>query len=142
MLERSAIVVGLIVAVLVASLAIRTLTRRRAAAAEGRELPGELRVRFPDHGPGIVYFYGPRCGSCRQQAAILDSLSNDDGVAVVRVDAASETALADALAVMTIPATVVVDSARVVRAVNLGLRSRDELTAQLRDLAGFPTAVA
>ena len=142
MLERALFVTVLVAAVLVAAMLVRAIARRRVAAATGRSLPDALRARFPRRGPGIVYFYGPHCGTCRQQAAILDSLSRDDAIAVVRVDASSEAALAGALAVMTVPATVVVDGALNVRAVNLGLRSRSALVSQLRDFAALPAGAA
>ena len=142
MLERGLLVLGLTIVVLVAALVVRAIARRRAAAATGRSLPDELRARLPARGPGIVYFYGPHCGTCGQQAAILDRLSEDAGVAVVRIDATREAALADAFAVAAVPTTVIVDGARTVRAVNLGLRSREALTAQLRELAAVPAAAA
>jgi thioredoxin-like negative regulator of GroEL len=142
MLERGMLVIGLALAVLVVALVVRAIVRRRAVDTEGQQLPDALLKRLPGRDAGIVYFYGPHCGTCRQQAAILDRLSGDDGIAVVRVDATSETALADALAVMTVPATVIVDGARRVRAVNLGLRSRDALLTQLRDRAGLTAGAA
>src|SRR5579884_2967288 len=131
MVERAALVLGLAVALAVAVVLVRYMARRRAASLAGRPLPGALRSRFSGEGAGIVYFYGPRCGSCRQQAAILDQLCADDGVPVVWLDASREASLADALAVMTVPATIVVDGARTVRAVNLGLCTRETLLAQL-----------
>ncbi len=132
MVERATILLGLVVALAIVSVLVRHLVRRRAASLAGRPLPGALRTRFAGQGAGILYFYGPRCGSCRQQAAILDQLCVDEGVPVVRLDASREPSLADALAVMTVPATIVVDGARNVRAVNLGLCTREALLAQLR----------
>ncbi len=138
MLERGALVIGLAIVVLVVVLLVRAVARRRAAAAGAQPLPAELQARFPGHGPGIVYFYGPHCGSCRQQAAILDQLAQHEQLTVVRVDATRETALADALAVATVPTTVMVDGVHTIRAINLGFHARDALAAQLRDLAAFP----
>ena len=140
MLERATLVIGLAGAILVIALLVRAAARRRAAAAEGRMLPEGLTVHFPSPDPGIVYFYGPHCGTCRQQAAVLDQLAQAEQVTVVRVDATREPVLADALAVTTVPATVIVDGARKVRAVNLGFHSRDALVAQLRNLAALPAA--
>ena len=77
----------------------------------------------------MVYFYGPHCATCARQAAVLDELARDHEV--VRVDAAREAALADALNVATVPATAVVDAAGRVRALNLGYQPRDALAEQL-----------
>ena len=135
MLERAALVIGFALLVLIVALALRAISRNRAAAVQGEMLPAELRERLPEQGPGIVYFYGPHCATCRQQGAIVDRLSSDKGVAVVRVDAVEDMALAQALGVMTVPTTVIVDARRNIRAVNPGLRSEHALAAQLLDLA-------
>jgi thiol-disulfide isomerase/thioredoxin len=138
MLERLVVVLVLLILVVVVSLAVRSVARRRVAAAKGQVLPDGLRARLSGHAPGIVYFYGPHCATCRQQVKILDQLADDDGVAVVRVDATREPDLADALAVATVPTTVTVDDRGAVRAINLGFRSRDELAAQLSEPANLP----
>ncbi len=135
MLERVLLVIGFAVVVLAGALIVRAVARRRVAAAQGQPLPEELQARFAGSGPGIVYFFGPHCATCRQQAAVLDQLSAADRLTVVRLDATRATSLADALAVATVPATVIVDGARRVHAINLGFHSRDALEAQLRELA-------
>jgi hypothetical protein len=43
---------------------------------------------------------------------------------------------------MTVPTTVIVDGTRNVRKINLGLRTREALTAQLRDLGGLQVSGA
>ncbi len=131
MLERLIIVAALLILILVVTAGVRTVMRRRLAAAQSRLLPEALRAQLPSHAPGIVYFFGPRCAACRQQAQVLDQLATDTGARVVRIDAAGEQALADALAVTAVPATVIVDAGYVVRAINLGFRSRNVLEAQL-----------
>ena len=138
MLERLVVVLSLAILVIVVGLVMQARARRKAAAARGQLLPGELRARFPRQAPGILYFFGPHCPACRQQVQILDQLAHNDGVPIVRVDAVREPHLADALAVTTIPATVAVDASGTVRTINLGFRSHDELAAQLRQLANLP----
>ena len=138
MIERLAIVIVLATLVVVVSLVVRSVARRRAAAAAGQALPEELRERFPTGEPGIVYFYGPHCAFCRQQAAILDRLSVEDGVAVIRVDGTRNTGLADAFGIMTVPSTVVVDGGGTVRSVTFGLCSRNALLLQLGEPVDRP----
>ncbi|MGH2344443.1 MAG: thioredoxin family protein [Chloroflexota bacterium] len=142
MIERTVIALILIALVLVVSLAVRAHTRRRTAKAVGTSLPVALTQRLPGRGPAIVYFYGPHCADCRHQAAVLQRLAADRGIAVARVDATRESSLADTLAVMTVPSTMVVDATRHVRAVNLGFRPYDDLFAQLRDLGEATAEVA
>jgi thioredoxin 1 len=135
-LERGIIVAGVAVLAVVAALIVRTVAARRANRTLGQVLPEELRERFPDGGPGIVYFYGAHCGPCVQQSAILEDLSTREGISVVRVDATQEPELADAFGVMTVPVTVVVDEQRMVRAMNTGLRPREALLGQVREGLG------
>jgi thioredoxin 1 len=137
-IERIAIVIVLATVVMAASLILRTVARRRAARAAGQELPLELQEQLPDRAPGIVYFYGAHCASCRQQGAVLDRLAAEDSVAVIRIDATTNTSLTDVFGIMTVPSTVVVDSLGTVRSVNLGLRSRDALLSQLEEPGGRP----
>lgn len=124
----AAVVIGL-------SLLIRGNARRQANAVLSRRLPADLAARMGGEGPGIIYFYGAHCADCRQQSIIVEQLAREEGIALTRIDAAHETEMASALAVMTVPSTVIFDAARRVQAVNLGFRSRAALAAQLRGLA-------
>ena len=142
MVERTIVALLLIAIVLGVSVAVRSVARRRVERMMGTILPPALVGRLPGGSPGIVYFYGAHCADCRHQAVVLENLAAAQGIAVTRVDAVSESALASALAVMTVPSTVVVDAARRVRAVNLGFRTRDALLAQLRCLGDATTGVA
>jgi hypothetical protein len=142
MVERAIVASLLIVIVLGVSVAVRTFARRRVEQKVGTTLPPALAGRLPGRAPAIVYFYGAHCVDCRHQSVVLGKLAAAQGIAVARVDAASESALADSLAVMTVPSTVVVDAARRIRAVNLGFRTHDALLAQLRGLGEAGTDVA
>lgn len=135
MLERAIIAIALLIVVAACALAVRAIARRRASAAVGSVLPDELRARLPESVPGIVYFYGPHCGTCRQQAAILDQFATERRVPVVRVDAAREPSIADALGVMMVPTTIVVDSASTIRSTNFGFQPEPVLATQLGDIA-------
>lgn len=132
MLERLILVLAIAALAGLAALLVRAHARRRTESAQGADLPVELRQRFPERGPGIVYFYGPHCAPCDQQAAILDRLSAAANVPIVRVDAVVEQPLAERFNVMTVPVTVVVDAAYRVQAVNLGLRPYEVLRSQLQ----------
>jgi thiol-disulfide isomerase/thioredoxin len=140
MVERIIIVLGLVAATLAISFLVRWRTRARLAAAEGRVLPVAVRSRFPADAPGVLYFYGPHCGSCRQQAAILDQLVQRELTAVIKMDAVEHADLADAFGIVTVPATVIVAPGGAAQRVNLGLRSLPVLTAQLREAAALRAA--
>jgi len=134
MLERAIVVLVLLAATGAMALIVRGRTRARIAAIEGRMLPTALLPRFKADAGGILYFYGPHCGSCRQQALILDQLSQREPITLVKVDAAAQADLADALGIATVPATVVVAPGGAVQSINLGLRSLTALTAQLQQI--------
>lgn len=135
MVERAALVAAVVVLVCVAGHIIRTRALRRSEALAGTLLPVQLGSQLSHSAPGIVYFYGPYCSTCRRQAGVLDGLADVDGISIVRIDASRETHLVDELGVMTVPATVVVDRLRRVRSVNLGFRSADSLRVQLRSVS-------
>jgi thiol-disulfide isomerase/thioredoxin len=139
-IERAVVVVFLVLATLAVALLGRWRAGVRTAAAEGRLLPGAVLSRFPADAAGILYFYGPHCGSCRQQAAILDQLVGRDAVTVIPLDAVAQADLADSLGIATVPATVVVGPGGVVRSVNLGLRSLQALAGQLEQAVGSRVA--
>ncbi len=142
MLERA--IVALLVIALVAgvSMLVRASARRRVEQVLGAPLPATLAAKLPGRRPAIVYFYGAHCADCRRQAAVLEKLASGQGIAIARVDAAGEGALAETLSVMTVPSTILVDSGRRVRAVNLGFRAHDDLLAQVRGLGETTASVA
>jgi thioredoxin-like negative regulator of GroEL len=142
MVDRAIVAVLVIIAVVGVSLLIQAFARRRVKQVVGSTLPTALTERLPGRAPAIIYFYGAHCADCRQQAVVLEKLAGGQGIAVARVDAASESDLADALSVMTVPSTVVVDIGRRIHAVNLGFRSHDHLLAQLHGLGAATTSVA
>ena len=133
-LERTALVVGVLVVVSVMALMLRSRARQRVEAAVGQPLPASLRQRFADGTPGIVYFYGPHCATCRLQSSIVEALAADEGITLVKIDATKDREMADALAIATVPTTVVVDRAQSIRNVNLNFYPRDVLLAQVREL--------
>jgi thioredoxin-like negative regulator of GroEL len=131
MVERAAIVAGILVLSFMAGYIVRERARRRFDALAGTALPAQIGSRLNSSNPGIVYFYGPHCSTCRRQFGVLEGLADSDGIPILRIDASRETHLADDFGVMTVPATVVVDRSKRVRSVNLGFRSADALREQL-----------
>ena len=131
MLERLLLVAVLASVVLVVAFAIRTVVRRRIAAVVGTFAPSGLRSVLSARGPTLVYFYGPLCVSCTDQARAIDELVQEVGTAVLRFDVTNESALADALGVVTVPTTAVIDAAGRVRHVNLGYHPKAILASQL-----------
>lgn len=132
MVERGIVLVMVIAVTMAVALLVRARTRTRLAAVEGQLLPTAVRPRFAAATAGILYFYGPHCGSCRQQALILNQLVQRESITLVKVDAAAQTDLADALGVATVPATVIVGPGGTVQTVNLGLRPLSALVQQVR----------
>jgi thiol-disulfide isomerase/thioredoxin len=130
MIERVIILAGVTALVLMAAWAIKALAARRVAAVQGPPLPARLSRRLA--GGGIVYFFGPHCAGCRQQAQVLDRLSQDVGASVLRINAIEEPEVAQTLGILTVPTTVVVDEQGRVRALNPGFRPRHVLESQLR----------
>jgi thiol-disulfide isomerase/thioredoxin len=135
MVERAAIVVVVLVLMLLAGYVVRLRIRRRFEALALTALPAEIGSRLDPSTPGIVYFYGPHCSTCRRQAGILEELGAAHAIPILRVDASSDTHLADELGVMTVPATVVVDRSQRVRSINLGFRSAETLREQVLSLS-------
>jgi thioredoxin 1 len=133
MTERLLLLLSLTAVIGFAALAVRRYARRRVQQVAGMAVPPAVLDLLGAGSPGIVYFYGPHCPPCRQQAAVLDRLEKESRITVVRVDAARETELAGRFGILTVPATVVLDARGRTRMVNLGLRGREELLAQYRD---------
>lgn len=142
MAER--LLVVLLVAALTVGVAliVRALVRRRAEAVIGQTAPASLRGRIARRGPTLVYFYGPNCGTCEEQARALGELASEGLATVVSIDATEERDLADALGAVTIPTTAVLDRFGRIRDVNLGYHPKSVLAIQLgalRNGAVVPT---
>jgi thioredoxin-like negative regulator of GroEL len=132
MVERVGVVLLLALARVVIALIVRRWAHTRTSALEGQILPATLRSQLSADAPGVVYFYGPHCGSCHQQAAILDQLARRESVTVLKLDAVAKAELADTFGIATVPATVIVAPGGTVQTINLGLRSLLVLASQVR----------
>jgi thioredoxin-like negative regulator of GroEL len=122
MLERLVIIALLAAVVLLLGLAVRRIAGRRSEARLGHHLPAVLRDRVPQGSPSLLYFFGPHCPSCRQQARILDGLETDAGIRTLRINAAEERDVAEWFGIATVPSSVVVGADGTVRRVLPGFQ--------------------
>ena len=82
--------------------------------------------------PAVLYFTTPDCAQCRlQQAPILRQLAAKVDVAVHKLDAVEQEALARFYGIMTVPTTVVLDPQLRPVAVNHGVAPLPKLLAQV-----------
>lgn len=133
--ERILIVALLALVVLLLGLAARWITARREETRLGRSLPAGLRERVSQGSPSLLYFFGPHCPSCRQQARILDDLEARAGIQAVRINTAEEPAAAEWFGIMTVPSSVVVGADGAVRRVLPGFQPAATLQEWLRQPA-------
>lgn len=129
--ERVLVILGLLTATLVGALTARLLVRRRVAEVLGSGVPSPVRKQLSPTGPTLLYFYGPVCPSCNDQVKIVDELAEETNTRVLKFNATEQRQVADALGVVTIPTTAIVDSAGRVRHLNLGYHPKGRLAEQL-----------
>ena len=134
MIERALVVAGVLLATLAAAFLARALARRRVSQVLGQPVPTALRSRLSGNRPNLVYFFGPHCGTCAEQKAVLDDLGALGAAHIVALDATQERALADQLGALTIPTTAVFDRSGRLAHVNLGFQPRGVLLAQMESM--------
>ena len=92
--------------------------------------------------PAVLYFTTDECAQCRlQQAPILAQLQARVDVAVHKLDAIEQEALAQLYGIMTVPTTVVLDTQLRPVAINHGVTPLQKLQAQIGATGGQPPAV-
>ena len=128
----------LLLFVLIASLGVWQLWRyrqqQRLQQIAAADLPPVLVGHLPA-GPTVLYFTGEHCAQCRlQQTPILQQLLATVQINLYTVDAIAEQGLANFYGVMTLPTTVVLDSAHTPQAINHGLAPFQQLRQQIADL--------
>lgn len=134
MVERLALLLGLIcVSALVVWLVRRWVAARAAARAGAALLPG-LALEHPG-APTVVYFYGAGCPACPTQRAAIEALRAERLLNLVPIDAAADHRLVEWAGVLTVPSTALVDAAGRLQRVNHGFRSRADLAEQLALIA-------
>ncbi len=131
MFERIGVLIALAAAITVGWALIRVwsawkLRRLRAAAP--------LADLAPSGRPAVIAFSTPSCAECRtRQAPALSRLTAalGDQVTVRSLSALEHPDLVQKIGILTVPATVVLDSAGTVRHLNLGYASDVRLREQL-----------
>lgn len=132
MVERLLLLLLLILALFVLGLLFRAWWRWRRKGTASLDLSA-----FAADKPTILFFSGEGCSQCHTlQAPALARLQQElDGkVKVVEIDALSRPDLASALAVLTLPTTVILDSAARVRRTNDGFADSEKLRLQLEEI--------
>jgi thioredoxin-like negative regulator of GroEL len=109
-----------------------------------RELVGNVVEPSKSRGrlPSILYFTGEACTICHTaQKPALRALAADidPGIEIREIDIAAEPDLARRYRVMSLPTTIVLDTAGQVTEINVGFASGEVLRRQLVD-AGMPVA--
>jgi thioredoxin 1 len=132
MFERFLILLAVLAVAAAAYLAWRAHQRRRLAAVAEQVAPSAVAQLVDGTRPAVLYFTTPDCAQCRlQQAPILSQLAAKVNVAVHKLDAVEQEALARFYGIMTVPTTVVLDPQLRPVAVNHGVTPLPKLLAQV-----------
>jgi thioredoxin 1 len=137
MIERLLIAAAVVAFAAAAYLAWRAWQRHRLAVAAEQAAPPAVAELADGTRPAVLYFTTPDCAQCRlQQTPILAQLAAKVDVAVHKLDAVEQEALARFYGIMTVPTTVVLDPQLRPIAVNHGVTPLPKLLAQVGDLQG------
>jgi thioredoxin 1 len=132
MLERLLIAAVVMAAAALVYGAWRAYGRGRLSAAAEQAAPAEVRRLVDGRRPAVLFFSTADCAQCRlQQGPILSQLSGRVDVAVHKLDAIEQEALARFYGIMTVPTTVVLDAELRPLAVNHGVAPLPKLLAQV-----------
>lgn len=132
MFERFLIMIAVIAVAAGVYLAWRAYQRRRLVLVAEQVAPLEVTQLLDGTRPAVLYFTTPECAQCRlQQAPILNQLAAKVDVAVHKLDAVEQEALARFYGIMTVPTTVVLDPQLRPVAVNHGVAPLPKLLAQV-----------
>jgi thiol-disulfide isomerase/thioredoxin len=135
MVERLLILIVALLIVLLVGSGWRWMQKRRMAQLAVDNVPAEVAQLVAEGKPALLYFTTESCVQCRfQQSPILSELATQTPLPVYTVDAVKQERLADYYGIMTVPATVVLDSRRRPVAINHGLASLARLQAQTANL--------
>lgn len=115
----------------------RLWQRRRLAALRAVTAPIHVPAGVAGGKPTVLYFTTAECAQCRlQQTPILSQLAAKVDVAVHKLDAVEQEALARFYGIMTVPTTVVLDGQLRPVAVNHGVAPLPKLLAQVGERNG------
>lgn len=87
--------------------------------------------------PTLLYFRSDGCAACPTQARHLDQLMDrwNGRVSIRKIDADAEPEAAAQFGIFTLPTTIVMDGAGIVRQINYGLTNTHKLIQQLETLS-------
>lgn len=123
--------IGIVVALALYAL-WRLWQRRRLARLREVTAPIHVPPGVATGKPAVLYFTTAECAQCRlQQTPILAQLQNRVDVAVHKLDAIEQEALARVYGIMTVPTTVVLDPHLRPVAVNHGVAPLQKLQSQI-----------
>ena len=132
MTERLLVLAAAVVVGLVALWAWRRYVQWRTERLRHAALPPDLTARVEPQRANLLYFTTEQCVQCRfQQAPILAQLAAQVDVAIHKLDAIEQEALARFYGIMTVPTTVVLDRELRPVAVNHGVAPLPQLRAQV-----------
>lgn len=104
----------------------------RVRRLQAADVPPSLAARVERGRPNLLYFTTANCAQCRyQQTPILNQLAVQVNVAIHKLDAVEQEALARFYGIMTVPTTVVLGEDLRPVAVNHGLTPLPRLRMQL-----------
>jgi thioredoxin 1 len=131
-MERLLVLIVLAVVVAAGFGLWRVYQRRRLAGVAEQGAPAEVVGLVGGRRPAVLYFTTAECAQCRlQQTPILSQLAARVDVAVHKLDAVEQEALARFYGIMTVPTTVVLDAELRPLAVNHGVAPLPKLLAQV-----------
>ena len=132
MSERVVILAMGVAAALVVYALWRLWQRRRLSALRAVTAPIHVPADVAGGKPTVLYFTTTECAQCRlQQTPILTQLQNKVDVAVHKLDAIEQEALARVYGIMTVPTTVVLDPQLRPIAINHGVAPLGKLQGQV-----------
>ena len=132
MSERVVILAMGVAAALVVYALWRLWQRQRLATLRAVTAPIHVPAGVAGGKPTVLYFTTAECAQCRlQQTPILTQLQNKVDVAVHKLDAIEQEALARVYGIMTVPTTVVLDPQLRPIAINHGVAPLGKLQGQV-----------
>ena len=135
MLERFLILLAGIAIAAIACLVWRAWQHRRLLGVAEHAAPSQVKQLVDGTRPAVLYFTTSECAQCRlQQTPILSQLAAKVDIAVHKLDAVEQEALARFYGIMTVPTTVVLDPQLRPVAVNHGVTPLPKLLAQVGEV--------
>lgn len=140
MIERTLIVLTLVLIVVIAVVAVRAWSGRRVAGLKAGEAGGLWNAlgEAPDGRPSLVVFSTPSCTACRTaQHPAVEAVEARFGetLRVLKVDLSRRPAVGHTFKVLTAPSTVVLSGDGRVGSFNHGFAPADQLAAQVSAVA-------